>query len=75
MGSLEDPLANRPVGCWRDFPCECEGCPEYVEDLDLRLELYAALAGCFGIFSRAPNRFRRCRRFNWSSRVESPVSR
>jgi len=72
MGSVEDSLVSRRVECSRDFPCDCEGCPEYVEEFDLRLELYAELAGCFGtgLISRAPNRFRRCKRFKWSSRVE-----
>ena len=62
---------NRLVDCSKDFPYECEGCPEYVEDFDARLEFYAALAGCFGFYGRAPNRFRRCKRFNWNCRVET----
>ena len=39
------------VSCSRDFPDDCKGCSDYVEEIDTTLDV--ALTGWFGFYSLA----------------------
>ena len=69
MALCEEFIENRPAACSKDFSYECEGCPEYVEEIDAAAERCGALAGCFGFYAHRSYRVEKCKRFNWKSRV------
>ena len=58
---------SRPTSCFRDFPDECKGCPEYVEETAGNDRLAVALTGWFGFYSSPSYTVKRCTRFNWKS--------
>ena len=53
------------VSCSKDFPDECKGCPDYVEETDTTLNV--ALTGWFGFYSGPSYTIKKCKRFNWKS--------
>ena len=56
---------SRPMSCSRDFPDECKGCPEYVEEINDAVDV--ALTGWFGFYPGPSYAIKRCKRFNWKS--------
>ena len=58
---------SRLVSCSRDFPNECRGCPEYVEEPEGLRGLEEAVMGGFGFFSGPSYTVKRCKRFNWKA--------
>ena len=52
--------------CSKDFPDECKGCPDYVEEID-NPTLGTALTGWFGFYSGPTYVVKRCTRFNRKS--------
>ena len=60
-------VLSRVKSCSRDFPDECKGCPEYVEETHGKERLAAALTGWFGFYSGSSYTIKRCTRFNWKT--------
>lgn len=52
---------SKLVSCSKDFPNECKGCPDYVEEVDTILD--TALTGWFGFYSGPVYVVKRCTRF------------
>ena len=55
------------VSCSRDFPDDCKGCSDYVEEIDTTLDV--ALTGWFGFYFGPTYAVMRCKRFNRRSYV------
>jgi hypothetical protein len=68
---VEGCVLSSLVSCCKDFPEECKGCPDYVEEIDARFDV--ALTGWFGLYSNPAYAVRKCTRFNRKSygRIES----
>jgi len=57
---------SKLVSCFKDFPDECKGCPDYVEEIrDASFDV--ALTGWFGFYSGPAYVVKRCTRFNRKS--------
>jgi hypothetical protein len=57
---------SKLISCSRDFPDECKGCPDYVEEIEGVGELHA-LTALFGFQSGPSYVIKKCKRFNWKS--------
>ncbi|MGA2462701.1 MAG: hypothetical protein ABSF82_14890 [Candidatus Bathyarchaeia archaeon] len=53
---------SKLVSCCKDFPDECKGCPDYIEEINTTLDV--ALTGWFGFYSGPTYAVKRCTRFN-----------
>lgn len=64
---------SRLTSCSKNFPQECSGCPEYVEENDGANGLVAALTRWCGFYNGPYYTIKRCIRFNWVScdKIES----
>ena len=58
-------VLSRFVPCSRQFPDECKGCLEPVEETDEHNRLYTALTRLFGFYFGPSYIVKRCTRFNW----------
>jgi len=63
-----DPVMSKHVSCSKDFPDECEGCPDYVESF-ANTTVDTALTGWFGLYSGPGYLVKKCTRFNRKSYV------
>ena len=71
MGLCKESVEKRTVTCSNDFPYECQGCPEYLEEIDVTAELCGTLAGCFGLYAPRSYHVKRCKRFDWKRLVDT----